>query len=154
MTYTGGSMIAGNNLEVLHEIIIKNNYTAMHAKRKRQEQLAAQKSKANVKPADDANKGVKQENAPTNFDAAQNSARNMNNHEEENLESEPITLDQTFMSTATLDDANTSGPKNQSANQENNQNIAQPTNQPTNMLGSSNQNEDDDDIGDPSGGAF
>ena len=150
MTYTGGSMIAGNNLEVLHEIIIKNNYTAMHAKRKRQEQLAAQKSKANVKPADDANKGVKQENAPTNFDAAQNSARNMNNHEEENLESEPITLDQTFMSTATLDDANTSGPKNQSANQENNQNIHHSTNQSTHFT----QNEDDDDIGDPLGGAF
>ena len=38
MQYTGGSMIAGNNLEVLHEVIVKNNYGAMHNKKKREEQ--------------------------------------------------------------------------------------------------------------------
>ena len=37
MTYTGGSMIAGNNLEVLHELIVKNNYSLMYAKKKREE---------------------------------------------------------------------------------------------------------------------
>ena len=42
MTYTGGSIIAGNNLEVLHEIIVKNNYSLMHAKKKREEQKAQQ----------------------------------------------------------------------------------------------------------------
>lgn len=47
MTYTGGSMIAGNNLEVLHEVTVKNNYTLMHSKRKREEQAVSIKENKN-----------------------------------------------------------------------------------------------------------
>lgn len=46
MNYTGGSMIAGNNLEVLHEVTVKNHYSHMHAKKKREEQRAQSDSKA------------------------------------------------------------------------------------------------------------
>jgi hypothetical protein len=38
MTYQGGSLLAGNNLEKLHEIKVKNYYSKQHAKRLLEEQ--------------------------------------------------------------------------------------------------------------------
>ena len=37
MTYQGGSMFAGNTLEKLHEIEVKNNYTELLAKKRLEE---------------------------------------------------------------------------------------------------------------------
>ena len=38
MVYQGGSLLAGNNLEKLHEIKVKNYYAKQHAKRLLEEQ--------------------------------------------------------------------------------------------------------------------
>lgn len=121
MTYTGGSMIAGNNLEVLHEVIVKNNYSLMHAKKKREEQKAQQSQ--SEKGAVSVQKGASSGDLDFSTDkaGAQPAAADKGKAEqpvsgfaaeEENLESESVTLDQTFMSNASLEGMNTSGPKN------------------------------------------
>ena len=175
MTYTGGSMIAGNNLEVLHEIIVKNNYNHLHAQRKREEQVAAMQKKAAAAAKAGTIDGTASsgpsgkidltaENRNSNFTEVK---QNLNN-EEDNMEQESISLDQTFTSVNTsLEGVNTSGPKNTPSTTIQHtplgsfvQNVTetQPIpieNVPTNVLGSSNQNnDDDDDQEDPLSGAF